>query len=273
MTMTSSSRPPLDEASLHALADGRLAPHEREALEARLAGDPAAAETVRAWQAQRDLLRALHPEVLHEPVPPGLAEAAAPGRAGRRQPRALAALGRHGGLGAGRLHGRLARARQVGRRMPAAARSRRRAVRTSAARRWSRTSVYAPEVRHPVEVPAAQQEHLVQWLSKRLGRPLKVPDLAAQGYELVGGRLLPGEQGARAQFMYQNARGERITLYVGAIDPGKAGSASGETAFRFTTEAGASSFYWVDQGFGYALAGRLPRPDLLSLAETVYKQL
>ena len=30
--------------------------------------------------------------------------------------------------------------------------------------------VYSPEVRHPVEVRAAQQEHLVQWLSKRLGR-------------------------------------------------------------------------------------------------------
>ena len=38
-------------------------------------------------------------------------------------------------------------------------------------------AVYAPEVRHPVEVAATQQEHLVQWLSKRLGRPLKVPDL------------------------------------------------------------------------------------------------
>jgi anti-sigma factor RsiW len=134
--------------------------------------------------------------------------------------------------------------------------------------------VYSPEVRHPVEVTAAQQEHLVQWLSKRLGRPLKVPDLAAQGYELVGGRLLPGDDGARAQFMYQNTKGERVTLYVGAIDGSKPKAPStGETAFSFTSEAGTSSFYWVDQGFGYALAGRLTRPDLLSLAETVYKQL
>jgi anti-sigma factor RsiW len=99
--------------------------------------------------------------------------------------------------------------------------------------------------------------------------------LAAQGYDLVGGRLLPGDQGARAQFMYQNGRGERVTLYVGAIDAGKAGAAmpAGETAFRFTSEAGASSFYWVDQGFGYALAGRLERADLLRLSEAVYRQL
>jgi len=112
----------------------------------------------------------------------------------------------------------------------------------------------------------------VQWLSKRLNRQLKVPNLSAAGYELVGGRLLPGENGARAQFMYQNAAGERVTLYVGAIE-GAAAKGVGETAFRFTSESGVASFYWVDQGFGYALTGRLPRQGLLVLAESVYKQL
>src|SRR5690349_19913814 len=80
--------------------------------------------------------------------------------------------------------------------------------------------VFQPEVRHPVEVAAAQQDHLVQWLSKRQGRPLKVPVLSAQGNELVGVCLLPGDEGARAQFMYQNASGQRITLYLGAVQPG-----------------------------------------------------
>jgi anti-sigma factor RsiW len=133
-------------------------------------------------------------------------------------------------------------------------------------------AVYSPEVRHPVEVEAAQQEHLVQWLSKRLNRPLKVPNLSELGFELVGGRLLPGEKGARAQFMYQGAGGERITLYVGALDE-KGQPPGGETAFRFTSEGQVASFYWVDQGFGYALAGKLPRPKLLVLAESVFKQL
>jgi anti-sigma factor RsiW len=132
--------------------------------------------------------------------------------------------------------------------------------------------VYMPEVRHPVEVEAAQQQHLVQWLSKRLNRPLKIPNLAPAGFELVGGRLLPGDAGARAQFMYQNAAGERVTLYVGAIE-GVAGKGMDETAFRYTAEAGVASFYWVDQGFGYALSGKLPRQGLLVLAEAVYRQL
>jgi anti-sigma factor RsiW len=112
----------------------------------------------------------------------------------------------------------------------------------------------------------------VQWLSKRLNRPLKLPNLTPTGYELVGGRLLPGDAGARAQFMYQSANGDRVTLYVGAVD-GAAGKGMGETAFRFANEGGMASFYWVENGFGYAITGKLPRNAMLVLAESVYRQL
>jgi anti-sigma factor RsiW len=141
-------------------------------------------------------------------------------------------------------------------------------------------AVFSPEVRHPVEVGAAEQDHLVQWLSKRLGRPLKVPVLASQGYTLVGGRLLPGEGGARAQFMFQNAAGLRVTLYLGALDArpaaaGRSADAPGnrETAFRYSTDGPVPSFYWVDQGFGYALSGAVSREELMRLAQLVYRQL
>jgi anti-sigma factor RsiW len=131
-------------------------------------------------------------------------------------------------------------------------------------------AVYLPEVRHPVEVAAAQQEHLVQWLSKRLGRPLKVPNLQPEGYELMGGRLLPGDVGARAQFMFQNAAGDRVTLYLGAVtDQGMQ-----ETAFRYLDDGHtAPTFYWVSNGFGYALTGKLSRAALLSLANRVHGQV
>jgi anti-sigma factor RsiW len=134
-------------------------------------------------------------------------------------------------------------------------------------------SVYTPEIKHPVEVTAQEQAHLVQWLSKRLGRPLKVPALTAQGFELVGGRLLPGDSGARAQFMFQNASGSRITLYLGAVDVMPGNTASKETSFRYELQSGVPSFYWVDQGFGYALSGQVPRDVLMTLAEAVYGQL
>lgn len=264
-----------EEAELHAYVDGRLGADARARFQARLQADPELAATVAAWTAQRDLLRGLHAQVLSEPVPPALLQAAQRLEAGSRQ---LGQWQRWGGMAASVLvafavgwtgHGQW-RGHQDRQALAAA-----KALGPAEFGRQALVAhvVYAPEVRHPVEVEAAQQDHLVKWLSKRLDRPLKVPNLAEQGYELVGGRLLPGDKGARAQFMFQNSAGERVTLYLGALDDAAARAGSGETAFRFTSEAGAASFYWVDRGFGYALAGKLPRPRLLQLAETVYKQL
>ena len=128
--------------------------------------------------------------------------------------------------------------------------------------------VYSPEVRHPVEVGAEQEAHLVAWLSKRLGTSLKVPYLGAQGYQLVGGRLLPGERGPVAQFMYQDSKGQRLTLYV-RTNPDE----GGETAFRFADEHGVGVFYWLDRKLGYALSGEVTKDDLLKLATSVHRQL
>jgi anti-sigma factor RsiW len=128
--------------------------------------------------------------------------------------------------------------------------------------------VYASEVRHPVEVDATQQDHLVKWLSKRLDIDLKVPVLAKDGYELLGGRLLPGNEGPVAQFMYQDASGKRLTLYVTRPRKGEE-----LTAFRFAQEGPVSVFYWIDKECGYALSGEIDRPALARVASTVYKQL
>ncbi len=128
--------------------------------------------------------------------------------------------------------------------------------------------VYAMEVRHPVEVDASQQEHLVAWLSKRLGTKLKVPVLAEEGYDLLGGRLLPGPEGPVAQFMYQEASGRRLTLYVTAKSKGE-----DQTAFRFAQEGAVSVFYWIDGNWGYALSGEIDRPALTRISSSVYRQL
>ncbi|MDP1651497.1 MAG: anti-sigma factor, partial [Rhodocyclaceae bacterium] len=129
-------------------------------------------------------------------------------------------------------------------------------------------AVFSPEVRHPVEVGAAEETHLVAWLSKRLGAELKPPRLSGHGFELVGGRLLPGDVGPVAQFMYQDARGQRLTLYVQ-----RDAQDSRETAFRFARENGISVFYWLDGRFGYALSAEMEQPDLLRIATIVYQQL
>ena len=128
--------------------------------------------------------------------------------------------------------------------------------------------VYSPEVRHPVEVDAKEQDHLVKWLSKRLGLQLKIPMLASEGFELLGGRLLPGQDGPVAQFMYQDASGKRLTLYVTRPHRG-----DNLTAFRFAQEGGVSVFYWIDRDCGYALSGEVDKPTLARVANSVYKQL
>jgi len=128
--------------------------------------------------------------------------------------------------------------------------------------------VYAPEVRHPVEVDATQQEHLVKWLSKRLALELKVPLLTGEGFELLGGRLLPGPEGPVAQFMYQDSAGKRLTLYVS-----KPNRADQPAAFRYAQEGPVSVFYWIDRDCGYALSGELDRPTLTRVATAVYRQL
>jgi anti-sigma factor RsiW len=128
--------------------------------------------------------------------------------------------------------------------------------------------VYSPEVRHPVEVEAKEKDHLVKWLSKRLDRPLKVPTLSGEGFELLGGRLLPGADGPVAQFMYQDASGKRLTLYVAHRNKGDK-----LTAFRFAQEGGVQVFYWIDDDCGYALSGEIDKPALNRIASSVYKQL
>ena len=128
--------------------------------------------------------------------------------------------------------------------------------------------VYSPEVRHPVEVEAKEQDHLVKWLSKRLDHQLKVPVLSTEGFELLGGRLLPGTDGPVAQFMYQDPTGKRLTLYV--TRPHKGDEI---TAFRFAQEGRVSVFYWIDRDCGYALSGELDKPQLSRVASLVYRQL
>ena len=130
-------------------------------------------------------------------------------------------------------------------------------------------AVYSPEVRHPVEVGADQEQHLVTWLSKRLGVKVSAPKLEEAGMSLVGGRLLPGENGPVAQFMYQTQNGRRLTLYLRAES-----SKQRETAFRYARENNVGVFFWIDRDCSYAIASAdLGKDELMRVATLVYKQL
>lgn len=268
-----------DDARLHAFVDGQLPPDERVAVLVQLRNDPAAAARVAAWQAQRQALRGLARDWPLGDTPPELSgivlRAAAAQRWHRHLPQALAAsllltLGAVGGYQWGRHDAGTA----VASAWPAAPfTSHVASVPEFARQAGVAFAVYSAEKRHPVEVSAAEQAHLVQWLSKRLGRPLTVPVLTDRGYALLGGRLLPGDASQpgspRAQFMYENADGDRLTLYVAVFAPG-ATPAGAE--FRLLQQDGRTTLYWADGEFGYALSAQ-PSVQLQPLAQRVHEQL
>jgi anti-sigma factor RsiW len=248
----------ITEAELQAYADGRLEPDRRLAVEEWLAAHPDEAERVADYRRLAEALRNAYDPVAAEALPPRFLRA--PPRWRRH---ALAA----GWLAAGLLIGGVAgwewhEARQNA--APAADIGAAMARRAAVAH-----ATYSPEVRHPVEVGADQEAHLVAWLSKRLGAPLRAPKLDEVGYSLVGGRLLPGDNGPVAHFMYQCSRGTRITLYVRTE-----AANNRETAFRYAKEGNVRVFYWVDRKLGYALSSAdISKDDLFKVAHAVYQQL
>jgi anti-sigma factor RsiW len=249
------------ENELHAYADGRADPERKAAIDAWLAQHPDEAERIEAYRRFGEDLRRLYDPVLDEPVPSRLTRSA-----GARRPwvaAAMAAMWLAIGIAIGAAAGwQLHESRTPAPLAmdPAASMARRAAL---------AHATYSPEVRHPVEVGADQEQHLVTWLSKRLGTKVRAPRLDEAGMSLVGGRLLPGESGPVAQFMYQTPAGRRITLYVRAE-----ARAHRETAFRYARENNVGVFYWIDRDCGYALASAdLSKDELQRIANLIYKQL
>ncbi|SDC39239.1 anti-sigma factor family protein [Paraburkholderia lycopersici] len=262
--------PEEDLSMLGAFVDDELPPGERAALQARLASDPQAAGRVAGYRAQKAALRALcegarvggeRAASASDDAPTVLVlRARTPWwwRAGIAA--AWAALGAGLAVAATALVPRLAPGLApalVAGATPAATRFE--TPEAFARRADVAYAVYSPEQRHPVEVGAADEAHLVAWLSKRLGKRLSVPSLAEYGYALVGGRLLPGNSGPAAQFMYENDAGERLTLYVSS-------SGIDRDAVRLLRDGNRRTFYWSTDRMGYALSGPQTEPQLRDIA-------
>lgn len=263
----------IDDAELHAFVDGQLDPARRAAVEAWLVANPEAAARAADYAALNEQLRAHFEPVLAEAPPTRLRAKAAP--LARPRPAwswAMAAslagvlvlggaLG-YGLRGAGPGETHLAIA-------PGTA-----AVPGFAERAVVAHTVFAPDQRRPVEVDGEHEEQLVRWLSKRLGAPMRAPQLQTLGYALEGGRLLPGGQGPVAQFMYRDSEGGRLTLYVS--NEAQAGAAAAGGEFRYLEDGAVRSFYWVDGAFAYAITAGRDRADrrvLGDVAHEVYRQL
>lgn len=255
---------PVTESDLHAYVDGLLSPSRSAEIEAYLAARPAEAERLQIYRRQKDELRALFNPVMDEPIPASI-PAQPPYRAWSVQRFAAGvAIALVSGTAGWLLHGKMEPDLQM------QASLRQTTPHTPALARQAAIAhvVYSPDVRHPVEIGAEQEDQLVTWLSKRLGTSIHPPKLGKLGYELIGGRLLPGQSGPVAQFMYHNSTGQRLTLYVSTEQ-----SNNRDTGFRFAQEGPVNVFYWIDGKFGYALSAGIDKPALARIATAVYEQL
>ena len=254
---------PVGEDDLQARVDGRLAPERAAVVETYLAAHPEDRERLSSYAEQREALRAAFGRQSEEPSPTRLrvANLLAKQQRSRRQLlariAAAVALLFLGGLGGWT-------AREV---LPRVTSSPSAVLATTvfddaiAAHR-----TFSVETRHPVEVGANEETHLVQWLSKRLGRQLIAPDLSSLGFQLMGGRLLPADGGPAAMFMYENGKGIRLSCYFLSVDVG------GRTEFKYREEKGIGAFYWVEDGLAYAVTANTDRASLLKVAEIIYQQ-
>lgn len=248
---------PIGEDDIQAAVDGRVEAPRCPIVQDYLAKNPEVAARVEDLKAQREMLRARLAAKGEEPIPARLRVANLLAQRTRRRrvelARAAAVVGL---LVAGGAGGWTLRDLVSGEPMPTMSRD------AIAAHR-----VFVVERRHPVEVAANEEAHLVQWLSNRLGHKLTAPDLGREGWRLIGGRLLSAESGPAAQLMYENAGGQRLTVYLRPGD-GKDGA-----EFRYAEANGVGAFWWSDGGLGYAVSGPADRQKLLDVAEAVHAQV
>ncbi len=257
--MTRDPKPQISEELLHGYADGLLSEADRRRVKAYLDAHPDKAAQVADWTRQNAAIDALFPQSEAERHAQALT---LPSRGPARRapwPQAMRLAAMLALVAVGLAGGWLARGGFESRATALSVNLVREAINAHA--------IFTAEVLHPVEVTAADESHLVGWLSKRLGTRIVAPDLTASGYQLIGGRLLPADAGPAAQFMYENAAGRRITVYATGGSPGTLAS------FQFDRENGISGIYWQDQRLRYAVVGKLSRDQLTALATEVYRQL
>jgi anti-sigma factor RsiW len=253
----------IDADALHAYADGHLSEAERAAVERHLAAHPEAAAEVAGWQRQNEAMRALFPSAANEATPSRLSphRLAHEARVERQQSfrniaAAVALVVIGGGIGwYGRDYATPTRAASD--------------VLIDAA--VTAHSLYIKEKTRAVEV-AADAPNLMTWLSNRITTPIDAPDLTAEGYRFLGGRLLPsdpkdGVPAPAAQLMYENASAERVTLYITSALPDKM------EAWEFETRGGVEAYYWANDAVTCTIVADMSEDRLKMLGRKVFEQL
>ncbi len=248
---------PVTEDELHALVDNELPADRRTAVENWLETHPDDAARVAAWRAIGNAMHARYDAVADEVIPKRLELERLAGRPRNWMIGAAAAVllafAAGGGVG---WFAHEAAAAVAPATDPVAA------MREEA---FAAHRLYIGEVRHAIEV-RAEENHLLPWLSRRIGMTLRAPELSKFDLKLLGGRLLPGIGAPAAQLMYENGAGERVTLYATPLKAPR-------TSFRYQEADKFASIHWVADNYGWVVSGPAgDKPRLKGIAMAAIEQ-
>lgn len=252
---------PISEDELQFYVDGRLDPARLADVERYLATQPDLSRRVASWRAQRDGLRAMLASGGSGPTPPELnLNRLLEARLQRRPTWWRLAAAVVLSLAVGGAGGWYVTAMSPPNRSELA-------LSLLQQQALASHAVYTLDPRHPIEVGAAESDHLAQWLSNRLHRSVTPPDLSGLGYRLLGGRLLATEHGnAAALFAYQDSTGNRLSVLLRPM------ASDLRTRHVDISNGSLNGCTWIDNGMGYAVTAVAPETTLDQIADRITAQ-
>ena len=124
-------------------------------------------------------------------------------------------------------------------------------------------SIFAFDSVHPVEFTSSDQPVMHDWFVSHLGGNASVPQLDSLGFTLVGGRLLGGAEGAMAQILYENAKGDRVSLIYGKRQ------LPGGPEVKLVKVGKSFASYWQHNDFSWAVVEDAPGADVTAVSAHV----
>ena len=244
----------VSEEDLHAFVDDRLDPARRSQVLQALEADPVLARRVADWREQAtELRRALRPNDLLERdlILARLAGRRANG--GQRPAQWAIAASVVAAVLLGGAGGWLARGP-----------TRPTEIARLGVEAASAFQVFGNDPVQTFDVSASDRAELISRLAQKLGRHVTLPDLSAQGYSLIGGRVLSAMYGPAAILVYRNEAGDRVTLYV---QPMRIGAPAGMQKLPVQTVDG---YAWISHQVGYTVMSDGDRAQLRSVADRMH---
>ena len=286
---------PFSDVDLHAFVDGQVNPERRALIDAYLKATPAEAARVDQWKRQNEAIRGAFSAAASEPVPLWLTIGQV--ASGRDRPAARGldpiqdnraarpATARHGTARTSRRHGSHAwkpaclfvAAFAAGLALPYAvpewpaavehwlpATPRVQQMQRLADRTLEAHRTFGVDPDRPVEVTDTPPGTLAAWFKRHVGFPVRVPDLRRAGWTLRGGRVVPGDAGAAALMVFEDAVGDRLSLVAARVS----NPAPSDTAF---TVLDGPTLVWLDGPVGFGIATSKERPWLADNARSLYR--